>query len=107
MGPPMHKGNDDKIRRRVYKRSNGSHEELEGPISPKVMRTNDLHPAYTNAAFLPSAPAAGHRQTINPSAGSTGSQSGSQDDDLSDPDNHQSPPTSNASVPSDHPSIGS
>ena len=69
-------GNDDKIRRRVYKRSSGSHDELEGPISPKVMRTNELHPAYTSTTYAPNTLPATGRQNIN--AGSTGSQSGSQ-----------------------------
>ena len=88
------------------------------------MRTNELHPAYTNTTYAPNALPATGRQSLNPGAGSTGSQSGSQvssyllrtsmtsldlnynkikDDDLSDPDN-QSPPTSNASLPSEHPS---
>ena len=71
-------GNDDKIRRRVYKRSSGSHDEIEGPISPKVMRTNELHPAYTSASYAPNSLPTTGRQSLNPGAGSTGSQSGSQ-----------------------------
>ena len=62
----------------MYKRSSGSHDELEGPISPKVMRTNELHPAYTSTTYAPNALPATGRQSLNPGAGSTGSQSGSQ-----------------------------
>lgn len=38
--PPVHKGNDDKIRRRVYKRNaNGIEEASDGPVSPKMPRS--------------------------------------------------------------------
>ena len=62
----------------MYKRSSGSHDEIEGPISPKVMRTNELHPAYTNTSYAPNSLPTTGRQSLNPGAGSTGSQSGSQ-----------------------------
>ena len=42
------------------------------------MRTNELHPAYTSTTYAPNALPATGRQSLNPGAGSTGSQSGSQ-----------------------------
>ena len=42
------------------------------------MRTNELHPAYTNASYAPNSLPTTGRQSLNPGAGSTGSQSGSQ-----------------------------
>ena len=42
------------------------------------MRTNELHPAYTNTSYAPNSLPTTGRQSLNPGAGSTGSQSGSQ-----------------------------
>ena len=42
------------------------------------MRTNELHPAYTNTPYAPNSLPTTGRQSLNPGAGSTGSQSGSQ-----------------------------
>jgi hypothetical protein len=96
-------GNDDKIRRRVYKRSSGgSNDEMDNPpISPKLSRSS---PESTHAIMSTNAPSANPTLASATTAltgyfpsratGSTGSQSGSQDqdstDDQSDPD-HSAP----------------
>lgn len=103
--PPIHKGsgNDDKIRRRVYKRSaTGSNDELDnGPISPKISRSDSGQSHVGNQSGMGSPPAS-HGRPFYPvfnhhsplgHGGSTGTQSQESDSNSNEGSNDRiSPP---------------